>query len=41
MAMSISAPMSGITPYVGGGVGVAYNKYFKTQGERDCVEVAA
>jgi opacity protein-like surface antigen len=30
----------GITPYIGGGVGIAYNKYFKTQGERDCVEVA-
>jgi len=30
----------GITPYVGGGIGVAYNKYFKTQGERNCVEIA-
>lgn len=30
----------GLTPYVGGGLGVAYNKYFKTMGERKCVEVA-
>ena len=30
----------GLTPYIGGGVGIAYNKYFKTQGERNCVEVA-
>ena len=30
----------GITPYVGGGIGIAYSKYFKTHGERDCVEVA-
>jgi opacity protein-like surface antigen len=30
----------GITPYVGGGLGIAYNKYFKTQGARDCVDVA-
>jgi len=29
----------GITPYIGGGLGIAYNKYFKTSGERDCVEV--
>ncbi|AZO21233.1 MULTISPECIES: outer membrane beta-barrel protein [unclassified Mesorhizobium] len=29
----------GLTPYIGGGVGIAYNKYFKTQGERKCVEV--
>ena len=29
-AMSTSAPMSGFTPYVGGGLGLAYNKYFKT-----------
>jgi opacity protein-like surface antigen len=30
----------GLTPYIGGGIGLAYNKYFKTQGERKCVEVA-
>ena len=30
----------GITPYIGGGIGVAYNRYFKTQGERECVEIA-
>ena len=29
----------GITPYIGGGVGIAYNKYFKTQGERDCIPI--
>jgi opacity protein-like surface antigen len=31
----------GITPYIGGGLGVSYNKYSKTQGQRDCVEVPA
>ncbi|MGX9181092.1 outer membrane protein [Mesorhizobium sp. BHbdii] len=30
----------GITPYIGGGLGVAYNKYYKSIGARDCVEVA-
>lgn len=30
----------GLTPYIGGGIGLAYNKYFKTMGERKCVEVA-
>ncbi|MBL8580029.1 MAG: porin family protein [Mesorhizobium sp.] len=30
----------GITPYVGGGLGVAYNKYYKSTGGRDCVAVA-
>lgn len=29
----------GLTPYVGGGIGVAYNKYFRSIGARDCVEV--
>jgi len=29
----------GFTPYVGGGIGVAYNKYFRSIGARDCVEV--
>ena len=29
----------GFTPYIGGGVGVAYNKYYRSIGARDCVEV--
>ncbi len=29
----------GITPYVGGGLGIAYTKYYKSIGARDCVEV--
>lgn len=28
----------GITPYVGGGIGVAYNKYYKSIGAKDCKE---
>ncbi|CCV10989.1 outer membrane beta-barrel protein [Mesorhizobium sp. STM 4661] len=31
----------GITPYIGGGLGVAYNKYYKSIGARDCKEVEA
>ncbi|MES0042512.1 outer membrane beta-barrel protein [Mesorhizobium sp. M0091] len=30
----------GITPYLGGGIGVAYNKYYRSIGAKDCVEVA-
>ncbi|PDQ21128.1 hypothetical protein CN311_10550 [Mesorhizobium sanjuanii] len=30
----------GITPYVGGGLGVAYTKYYRNLGARDCVEAA-
>nr|WP_296743230.1 outer membrane beta-barrel protein [Mesorhizobium sp.] len=30
----------GFTPYIGGGLGLAYNKYYKTQGERKCVAVS-
>ncbi|RUU88441.1 MAG: P44/Msp2 family outer membrane protein [Mesorhizobium sp.] len=28
----------GITPYLGGGIGVAYNKYYRSIGARDCKE---
>ncbi|MER8811104.1 outer membrane beta-barrel protein [Mesorhizobium australicum] len=28
----------GITPYIGGGIGLAYNKYYKSIGAKDCVE---
>ncbi|WP_352605731.1 outer membrane protein [Mesorhizobium sp. M0047] len=28
----------GLTPYIGGGIGLAYNKYFRSIGARDCVE---
>lgn len=31
----------GITPYVGGGIGVAYNKYYKSIGAMDCKEISA
>ncbi|MDG4910256.1 porin family protein [Mesorhizobium sp. WSM4898] len=29
----------GLTPYIGGGIGLAYNKYYRSIGARDCVEV--
>ncbi|QPC90415.1 outer membrane protein [Mesorhizobium sp. INR15] len=29
----------GITPYLGGGLGLSYNKYFKSIGERNCINV--
>ncbi|SFO47664.1 Opacity protein [Mesorhizobium sp. NFR06] len=31
----------GLTPYIGGGIGLAYNKYYRSLGARDCVEVPA
>ncbi|MER9960313.1 outer membrane beta-barrel protein [Mesorhizobium sp. M0045] len=31
----------GITPYLGGGLGLAYNKYYRSIGARDCKEVPA
>jgi opacity protein-like surface antigen len=31
----------GITPYIGGGIGVAYNKYYKSFGAKDCRETPA
>lgn len=30
----------GLTPYIGGGIGLAYNKYYRSIGARDCVQVA-
>jgi opacity protein-like surface antigen len=29
----------GLTPYIGGGLGLAYNKYFRSLGERACIDV--
>ena len=31
----------GFTPYIGGGIGVAYNKYSRSTGARDCIEIPA
>ena len=31
----------GITPYLGGGLGLAYNKYYRSIGARDCKEIPA
>ncbi|MEO5756162.1 MAG: outer membrane beta-barrel protein [Mesorhizobium sp.] len=29
----------GFTPYIGGGLGLVYNKYYKSMGARDCKEI--